>query len=370
MSTTSPRSLADDLRARSDAELAALLRERPDLGVPLPADLTALAARTASRASVQRAIDGLDAPALQVLEVLAALPEPTTAADASRLWGAPAEPVLDRLRALAMVWGPVESKRRTKPGLYLVRAARDVIGSHPAGLGPPLAEALGRRSPLRLAELVEDLGLTPTGDPQTALDRLADHLGRRDVLDALLLRAPHGVAAVLDRLTWGPPIGQVSQADRSVRATSANGPVEWLLAHGLLGVADAGHVVLPREVGLALRGGRVHREPATEPPALVVSQRSTRVVDNAAAGNAAEVVRLVEALGDLWGAAPPAELRTGGLGVRDLRRTATALDVDDATAALVIEVAYVCGLVSQDSTLDSHLAPTPAFDTWRERPVG
>jgi hypothetical protein len=74
MSTTSPRSLADDLRARTDAELAALLRDRPDLGFPLPSDLTALAARTASRASVQRAIDGLDAPTLQVLDVLAALP--------------------------------------------------------------------------------------------------------------------------------------------------------------------------------------------------------------------------------------------------------------------------------------------------------
>ena len=370
MSTTSPRSLADDLRARTDAELAALLRDRPDLGVPLPGDLTALAARTASRASVQRAIDGLDAPALQVLEVLSALPEPTTAADVTRLWGAPAEPILDRLRALAMVWGPVGSKRRTTPGLYLVRAARDVIGPHPAGLGPPLAEALGRRSPLRLAELVEDLGLTPTGDPQTALDRLADHLGRRDVLDALLARAPHGVAAVLDRLTWGPPIGQVSQADRSVRATSANGPVEWLLAHGLLGVADAGHVVLPREVGLALRGGRVHREPGIEPPPLVVSQRSPRVVDNAAAGNAAEVVRLVEALGDLWGSAPPPLLRAGGIGVRELRRTAQGLEVDDAVAARVVELAYVAGLVADDGEADPRWAPTPAYDLWTAAEVG
>ena len=36
--TSAPRSLADDLRARSDDELAALLRARPDLVTPVPVD--------------------------------------------------------------------------------------------------------------------------------------------------------------------------------------------------------------------------------------------------------------------------------------------------------------------------------------------
>src|SRR4051812_27238069 len=361
--SAAPRSLSDELRSRPDAALAALLRDRPDLAVPLPTDLSALGVRAAGRLSVQRALDGLDTPALQVLEVLAVLPEPAAPGQVSALWGAPAGPVLDRLRGLALVWGPVRSQQ-------LVRAARDILGPHPAGLGPPLADALGRRSLQRLAELLEDLGLPAAGDPDTALARLAKHLGRADVVDDLLAGAPDGVRAVLDRLTWGPPVGQVSDADRPVRRSGASGPVEWLLARGLLGVADAGHVVLPREVALVLRGGHVHRRPETRPPALETEPKPATRVRDTAAGAAAEAVRLVGALGEAWGAAPPPVLRAGGLGVRELRKTATVLDVDEGGAARVVELAFAAGLVADDGELDPHWAPTPAFDAWSELGTG
>ncbi|MYR57466.1 hypothetical protein GTY54_14925, partial [Streptomyces sp. SID625] len=52
-----PRSLAEDLRARDDASLTALLRSRPDLITPVPADLTQLATRAGTRASVVRALE-------------------------------------------------------------------------------------------------------------------------------------------------------------------------------------------------------------------------------------------------------------------------------------------------------------------------
>jgi len=42
-----PRSLAEALRTRDDASLAALLRARPDLITPVPTDLTQLATRAA-----------------------------------------------------------------------------------------------------------------------------------------------------------------------------------------------------------------------------------------------------------------------------------------------------------------------------------
>jgi hypothetical protein len=361
--TASPRSLTDELRSRSDEDLADLLRDRPDLAVPLPPDLSALGVRAAGRLSVQRALDSLEAPALQVAEVLAVLPEPAAPAQVSRAWGAPAGPVLDRLRALALVWGAPRALR-------LVRAARDVLGPWPAGLGPPLADALGRRSPQRLADLLEDLGLPPTGDPEAALARLSEHLGRPDVVARLLAGAPQGVHALLERLTWGPPVGQVSDADRPVRRDSAAGPVDWLLAHGLLGVADAGHVVLPREVALALRGGHVHPQALARPPAVPAEAKPPARVTSTAAGAAAEAVRLVAALADAWGAAPPPVLRAGGVGVRDLRRVAAQLEVDDVVAARVAEVAYAAGLVADDGEADPHWAPTPAFDAWQDLPTG
>ena len=49
--------LTEQLRALPDDGLAALLALRPDLVVPVPADLTALAARAQARVSVARALD-------------------------------------------------------------------------------------------------------------------------------------------------------------------------------------------------------------------------------------------------------------------------------------------------------------------------
>src|SRR5690606_41950995 len=60
--------LVDWLRAQDDETLATLLRLRPDLGVPPPADLVVLATRAGVRASVHRACDDLDSVTLAVLE--------------------------------------------------------------------------------------------------------------------------------------------------------------------------------------------------------------------------------------------------------------------------------------------------------------
>ena len=103
MSTSRPRSLADDLRARDDAALVALLRARPDLLSPVPSDLASLAARATTRPSVSRALDQLDRFALQVVEVLCALPDRSTAEDVRRLLGADPDAVLDLLHLQALV---------------------------------------------------------------------------------------------------------------------------------------------------------------------------------------------------------------------------------------------------------------------------
>ncbi len=324
-----PRSLADELRSWDDARLVGLLRARPDLLAPVPPDLASLAARSTTRASVHRALDGLDAFSLQVLDVLAALPEPTTRAEVARLLGlrpAAVAEALQGLRDLALAWGRDD-------GLRLVLTVRDSLGPYPAGLGPPASAPL------------------PAGAE----------------LDALLAEAPPGVTDVLERLGWGPPVGAFSRADRPADPDS-RAPVEWLLARRLLVPADAGHVVLPREVGLHLRGGRVHAQVRTTPESVECVEHDPAAVDAAAGAAAGEVLRWVAELGELWGAHPPALLRAGGLGVRDLRRTATALDVPEPTAAVVVELAYAAGLVADDGEVGASWLPTPAFDGWTAQP--
>src|SRR5690242_16227943 len=62
--------LTENLRALTDDGLGALLRLRPDLVVPPLSDLHALASRLNGRASVGRALDGLDQFTLEVLDGL------------------------------------------------------------------------------------------------------------------------------------------------------------------------------------------------------------------------------------------------------------------------------------------------------------
>jgi hypothetical protein len=94
-----------------------------------------------------------------------------------------------------------------------------------------------------------------------------------------------------------------------------------------------------------------------------------QVVDETAAGAAFTAVRRVEELLELFGAGGPPMLRSGGLGVRDLRRTAARLDAPEAETALWLELAYAAGLLAGDGEESEQWLPTPAYDVWTGRPV-
>src|SRR3954462_8679775 len=105
---TPSRSLADDIRGRSDAELIDLVLARPDLARPAPADLTSLAARAGTRASVQRAVEALDRGHLQVLEALVVAGDAVDRAPLLCLLGteddATVASLLQDLWRVALVW--------------------------------------------------------------------------------------------------------------------------------------------------------------------------------------------------------------------------------------------------------------------------
>ncbi|MFD5448844.1 helicase-associated domain-containing protein [Streptomyces sp. NPDC003470] len=367
--SAAPRSLAEALRARDDVSLAALLRSRPDLITPVPTDLTQLATRAGTRASVVRALERLDRFTLQTAEALAVAADPATYGELLGLMaGDDGDPAvagaLPRavalLREQALVWGGDDRLR-------LVRTARELLApspQHPSptGLGPTVREAAAGMSPGRVQEILTTVGLPSTHDSVTALAALGDLFTDRERMADLLAELPAGSLEVLDRLVWGPPYGQVTHDPAP--------HLRRLLDHGLLLPTAPGTVVLPREAALHLRAGRAHRavEPVP-PPVEAAAAHRPQVVDATAAGQALAALATVEELLKDWHEGGPAVLRAGGLSVRDLKRTAVALDVPEPVAAFWTELAYAAGLLASDGEADERYAATPAYDEWRELPA-
>lgn len=56
------------------------------------------------------------------------------------------------------------------------------------------------------------------------------------------------------------------------------------------------------------------------------------------------------------------------MSVRDLKRTATALDTTEQLAAFWLELAYAAGLIASDGEADERFAATPAAEEWLQLP--
>jgi len=326
------RSLADQLRSWPADRLSRLLLARPDLATPAPHDSGQLAARAATRTSLVRALDQLSRCELTVLDALVIAGQTTVdrlssmvAADASTVAAA-----LTHLEDLALAW-------RAVGGLRALTGVGDAMRGGPgmSGLQPFAPEPLS-------AEEVHD-----------RLDELSP--AARTMLDH--------VAAAGGEATTG-------SARTTITPAQAETPAEELISRRLLVSRGGGHLFLPGEVGLALRGGRTTAERVDVRPEVPTSRRSASLVDRAASGAAFEACRRVELLLDGWGVTPPSALRSGGLGVRDLRATAAQLQVDEPTAALLVEVAYAAGLVTTAADPDGNPAwlPTELVDVWLEQP--
>lgn len=323
------RSLADQLRAWPAERLSRLLTSRPDLASPAPQDSAQLASRAATRASLLRALDQLTRAELATLDAVVVL-QPTTAeqvTDVVHAEPAAVRAALDRLLDLALVW-------ESQTGLRALTGVADALGPV-SGLRPVSGAG---RSPAGVRPLLEELS--------PAARAMLQH-----VVDA-------GGEA-----TSGSARTTVSVAEAAT-------PAEELIARGLLLPRGGGTLVVPGEVGIAVRG-HTTSERVDVAPEVPTSERSAALVDKAAAGAAFEAVRRLELLVDGWGAAPPAALRSGGLGVRDLRAAAARLHVDEPTAALLVELAHESGLVTNAADRDGNPSwlPTDLFDTWSARPV-
>ena len=304
------RSYADYLRGLDDAALISMFSHRPDLVTPVPPDMASLAVRASSAPSLARAVDALNKWQLQVLEVCAILTEPFSEKDVTALTEKSALFILPGLIERGLLYVD-------KDGLRTPTTLKEVLGNEIAGLGP------ASMSKLKLKKLDE---------------------------------VPAPSKKVLDAMVWGPPRGSITD----IKKPSAG--VAWLLEEGFLIPFNQQTVVLPREVAIYLRGNTVHRDLETSQPSVTGSKRDMRNVQLAAIANITTFLRWTEEVLNFWAQEPATALRSGGLGVRDLKDLSLHLGVDESCTAFVAEVAYLSGLLTIDP--DDKILPTHQFDIW------
>lgn len=319
-----------------DERLIRLLELRPDLAQPAPGSVAALAMRAAARQSVRAATDELDFLRLAVIDALLVLHADTAPVPVTKLLAligerapqADAVDALDDLMQRALVWGDTE-----------VRVAADAGAALPWYPGQAILED-EVRSKDQIAELLDDL----------------DGLAGEEL-------------SVLEKLLEGSPLGRTRDA---APGAPPDRPVPRLLAKSLLRRIDAQTVILPRQVGHVLRGEDPGPMQLT-PPDPVAATTTPDDVDAAAAGAVVDLLRELDVALQTLGNAPASELRSGGLGVREVKRLAKVTGVDDARVGLILELAAAAGLIANgipdpqpDDGDGPYWAPTVAADRFAE----
>ncbi|GFG83609.1 helicase-associated domain-containing protein [Mycolicibacter algericus] len=328
-----------------DEGLIRLLELRPDLAQPPPGSIAALAARAQARQSMRAATDELDFLRLALIDALLVLEADTAAV-----------PVAD---LLALIGDRASADAVHEALTDLVERAL-CWGALPTGALRVAAEA-GAGLPWHPGQVTQE-------DPTQRGDQIAEAVAALD--------APQ--RDLLDKLLAGSPIGRTRDA---APGAPPEHPVPRLLATGLLRRIDDETVILPRLVGQVLRGEQPGPA-ALRAPDPVVSQTTAADVDATAAGAVIDLLRELDVVLASLGEMPVPELRSGGLGVREVKRLAKTTGVDEARLGLLLELAATARLIASDypdpATVDQrewpdadgpYWAPTVLADRFAEQPT-
>ncbi|MGP3634819.1 helicase C-terminal domain-containing protein [Streptomyces sp. 24-1644] len=343
--------------------LARVLATRKDTASPPePRSVGELADRLQRPASVALALPLLTLPDLQVAEAVAALGAPASREDLAKLLGATAgeagralDAVLEALAGHALVW-PDHSGR-----LHIAAPLRQAWEA-PLGLDAPLAELLADMTSDELRGMLAALGVRPPATKQQRMAALVAHHSDPEGIASVVAKAPAAARKLLERRAKS---GTRQPGSIMFPAPGADtGPGErWALDRGLL-IRERrwfGPARMPVEVALALRGPAWHAPFEPGPPAVELVSVTTAEVDREAAATATAFAAHAASVLSACSTAPPARLKSGGVGARELARIGKAAQADDAVVRITLEAAYAAGLLARDG---NRVAPTKAYDAW------
>lgn len=344
-----------DLGCSTGEELRLLFALRPDAFVTGAQNLRQVVTVLVEPASVAAYYEMADLGARQVMEVLAVRGPELTVAELAAALGSQEADVEEVVSRLADAWILRRSGRQLRANPGLVSAL-----SHPCRLGRPAAELLAGTASSELGSIAVRLGCPGGGTKAALLERISGVLADRDRLSAMLRRAPAGTDRLLRSACEWPELRLSGPA--AVMARRDDSPVGWCLRRGLLAPTGYLGVVLVREAGLALRAGKLVEGFAPRAPAPTLRPVDRQALDARLAQTALALVSDLVAVCEEWSAAPAKLLRSGGLGVREVRRVAKLTGRSETEAARLVQLAWVADLVGTDT---EEAAPTPAYDEWK-----
>lgn len=345
-------------------DLAGLITRRPDVTADrAPRDLTDLADLLMHRVGLARVLQGMPQPAVEVIEALQALLPPAAATgddgvDRTRLaeiFGRePDDPELDAtlqvLAQRALAW--TDGDR-----VFLLPALQHAFMS-PLGLGQPVADLLGEFSAAELRQLVKQLRLPSAGTEAELIAAATAWLAEPEHVTGLLKDAPGIMGTTLTEIADGPPFLDIPLL------IGRSDPVYWALAHGLLVNCEYDRLEMPREVGLAIRGAGWYAPFHPVPPSPRLTPIDPAAVRGEAGNAASDLLDRLAALAEECATAPAVILRTGGVGVRELRRLGKAIGVDEVMVRFLLELAVAADLIAPGS---GGYRPTAVFRKWRAK---
>ncbi|MEV5500006.1 helicase-associated domain-containing protein [Nonomuraea fuscirosea] len=346
------------LRQLDEDRLGRILANRPDaIAAPWPRRLDTLAQRLGNGFAVMETLRGLPLPCLQLAEAALAMTRPTLETLARFVDARPEDvaPWLEHLYDHALAWPGDDGVIHLAEGVTRYWSA-------PLSLGEPLDHYLNSWSISNdaLHALARALGLPAHGNKRRMIARVIDTLGDHGRIKALMGNAPEGTVALLDRFAWEGPALDVDGGRFVVPGT----PEKWCADHGLL-FRPSWHVAeIPREVAICLRGPAYHPAYRPEAPEVATIPVDPEEVDHLMTLAAPHVVERCAALLDNTSKTPLPLLKTGGVGVREVRRVAKETGCDEDETRLLLEVCTVARLLAWDEP-SGGMIPTERFDRWR-----
>ncbi len=340
--------------------LAGVLARRPEVTTPAPASLAELASRLTDSTSVRAALRRLVLPSLQVAEAIAALDSATDRADLDRLLGAidpEAIAAVDRALLDLMEHGLLTTDGDT---LKLVPGGR-LAWRRPLGLGDHADVFLSQLPARELRMICDALGVPAPARKAEVVAAIAAAIRDGDHIRSMVAAAPPKVQQVLAQIARRGGVILLEHAYGVERS-----PLRWATDRGLLFSTGpwSDELVMPAEAALSLRGPDYTAPFQPRRPSSPRAPVDPVTVARDAAAAAGNFLRLAARVLDDAGRTRIAMIRSGGVGIREIRRLAKACDADVNGVRLVLGVLHGAGLLS---TFADGVTPTERYDAWLAR---